>query len=110
MTTIKSDQQLLAEVIITKLKELKATTWRNGFNRTWEMEVCDAIHQSGLGSWESFWKDFINFGAKSKINKINLAMLWFEGDMAVINLIDEIDAQSKSKGVFEMPSWGTYGT
>ena len=108
--TTETSKQILSQVIINKLNELKSSNWRNGFNRTWEMEVCDEIHHSGLESGEQFWSDFINFGAKSKINKINLAMLWFEGDMAVINLIDEIDAQSKSKGAFEMPSWGTYGT
>lgn len=101
----------LNNIITDKLKELKESNWRNGFNRTWEMEVCDALHQSGLGSFsDDFWSDFINFGVKSCPNKVRLANKWFDGEMSIIELIEEIDVQSEKEGAFVMPAWGTYGT
>jgi hypothetical protein len=106
----QQETSLVKMIIINRLKELKETNWRNDFERTWVMEICDSIHQSGLGNSEAFWNDFINISVKSPVYKTNLALLWFDGDMSVISLIEEIDAQARGKGSFEMPSWGTYGT
>ena len=96
-----------AAILKTRLESLKAENFRNGFNHTFEMELCKVLP---IELADSFWSDSINFSAKGDRAKIAFMNKWLDGNHSLLELFEEVAEMSKGKGSFEMPSWGTYGT